>query len=186
MKLPHVSNPDVKANPPKCPVVCIPTSLSGGEYSDFAGVTRDSDHQKFQFSAPLKGPKLIILDSKLALTTPLNVWLQSGVRSIDHCMESFCQPSIDKSTEEACVEGLQCLVPGLLNAVRDSSDAKARHDCLLGIGFAMTPLNRHVLPGASHGIGMFLPPFLFTTKSSSPTDMLTARTHAWALGRWPR
>ena len=161
MKLPHVSNPHVKANQPKCPVICIPTSLSGGEYSDYAGVTRDSDHQKFQFSSPLKGPKLIILDPELALSTPLNVWLQSGVRSIDHCIEAFCHPKADELSAEACRDGLRCLVPGLLNTASNKSDVKARLDCQLGVCFAMAPLVIRPYGGASHGIGM-PPPILYS------------------------
>ena len=186
MKLPHMANPDVKAKPPKCPLICIPTSLSGGEYNDYAGVTRDSDNQKFQFSSPLKAPKLIILDAQLAVTTPLNIWLQSGVRSIDHCIEPFCQLEIDQVVEEACVKGLQCLVPGLLNTVRDPSDKSARHDCQIAVPSSMTPMTRHTFPGASHGIGMLQPIFLPTNQNRFSTDILTIRTHAWAFGRRPR
>lgn len=124
MKLPTTSNPDAPARPPKCPIICIPTSLSGGEYSDYAGVTRDSDNQKFQFSKPLKGPSLIILDANLALSTPMNIWLQSGVRAIDHCVESYVNLKRDAESDEACEKGLRSLVRGLLNCKADPSSAR--------------------------------------------------------------
>lgn len=158
MALPFSTNPDVKANPPACPVICIPTSLSGGEYSDWAGVTRDSDHQKFQFSAPLKGPRLIILDAELALATPSGVWLASGVRSIDHCVETFCGLKRDEMNDDACVKGLQRLVPALLVSAGEPENVQARHEALLGVNYAMYCLYRKVLPGASHGIGHMLGP----------------------------
>ena len=158
MKLPHVSNPNAEANDPKCPVICIPTSLSGGEYSDYAGVTRDSDRQKFQFSHPLKGPRLIILDANLALTMPIKTWVASGVRAIDHCTEAFTNMKRDKEVDEACIKGLQHLIPGLLVCVANPNNAQARHECQLGALFSMTPLHKLVFPGASHGIGHMLGP----------------------------
>lgn len=158
MELPTTSNPDLPAKPPKCPIICIPTSLSGGEYSDYAGVTRDSDHQKLQFSKPLKAPSLIILDANLALSTPMNIWLQSGVRAIDHCVESLISVKRDVESDEACEKGLHLLIQGLLSCKVDPSNMSARRDCQLGVNFAMVPLHRHIFPGASHGIGHMLGP----------------------------
>lgn len=158
MKLPTISNPDLPSKPPKCPIICIPTSLSGGEYSDYAGVTRDSDNQKFQFSKPLKGPSLIVLDANLVLATPMNIWLQSGVRAIDHCVEALVNVKRDAESDEACEKGLHAMVRGLLKCKADLKDASARLDCQLGVNYSMTPLHRHSFPGASHGIGHMLGP----------------------------
>lgn len=158
MALPHSSNPTPPANPPKCPIISITTSLSGGEFSNYAGVTRDRDDQKFQLSGPLKGPRLIIMDAKLALTTPLDIWLQSGFRAIDHCVEPFCNPNCVGVVREACIKGLQCLIPALLICKSDPSNAEARHQCQLGVPLAMTFIHIMVFPGASHGIGHMLGP----------------------------
>ena len=158
MKLPHMTNPDVEAKQPKFPIICIPTTLSAGEYSDYSGVTRDRDHQKFQFSPPLKGPRLIILDANLAVATPINVWIASGVRAVDHCIESFCSLKRDTDCDEASVKGLQCMVPGLLKCAADPSDAVARHECQIGANYSMTFVHKHVPGGASHGIGHMLGP----------------------------
>ena len=53
MALPHVSHPTAPAKQPQSTVISIPTSLSGVKYSNFTGVTHDSDGQKFQSSTPL-------------------------------------------------------------------------------------------------------------------------------------
>ena len=89
---------------------------------------------------------------------PLKTWLASGVRAIDHCTESFTNLKRDEEVDEACVKGLQCLVPGLLACAADPKDAEARHECQLGVLFAMTPLHKHIYPGASHGVGHMLGP----------------------------
>ena len=159
MALPTISTPDIPANPPKCPIICIPTTLSGGEFTPYAGVTRESDLQKFIFHPPgNQGPELVILDADLATTTPLNIWIQTGVRAIDHCVEGFCSQKRIARVDEACIQGLQRLVPALLLCRADPSDTHARQECQLSIPHAMTPLHNGVHPGASHGIGHQLGP----------------------------
>ncbi|KAK7512258.1 putative Fe-containing alcohol dehydrogenase [Phyllosticta citriasiana] len=72
----------------------IVSLLSGGEYSDHAGGTNDETHHKYGFGhagAPL-GPRPAILDPKLVNTMPQRFWLSSGVRAIDHCVETICSP----------------------------------------------------------------------------------------------
>ncbi|KAF6227568.1 hypothetical protein HO173_012207 [Letharia columbiana] len=131
----------------------------------YAGVTRDSDSLKLVFSSPTIGPALIILDANLAVTTPLNVWIQTGVRAIDHCVESFCNLKRVAGFDEACVKGLQRLIPALLLCKADPSNAKnatrlstrhpGRHDaftqrrrprCQSRSGHRLGPL------GVGHGI----------------------------------
>ncbi|KZF25061.1 Dehydroquinate synthase-like protein [Xylona heveae TC161] len=165
LNLPSTANRDAKAKPPKCPVICIPTSLSGGEYSDFAGVTRDSDHEKIQFMEPLQGPRLIILDADLAVSTPLRMWIGSGVRALDHCVEALCGSQRDELADDGCIKGLNAVVPGLLLSKQNPSDAHARHESQIGVNFAMVPLHRTKytrmfaeMGGASHGIGHMLGP----------------------------
>ena len=61
LNLPHAINTkgsclDLKA--PTTPIISIPTTLSGGEYSNYAGCTDDVNEIKYQFSVTLKGPLL--------------------------------------------------------------------------------------------------------------------------------
>ncbi|TGJ84979.1 hypothetical protein E0Z10_g3803 [Xylaria hypoxylon] len=57
-------------NPSAIPVVCIPTTLSGGEYSSFDGATNDDDWRKYSFSGPkMASPILVILDAELSTMT---------------------------------------------------------------------------------------------------------------------
>ena len=101
---------------------------------------------------------MIILDPDLALYTPIDLWLSTGVRAIDHCTENICGLSRVEEVDKASTEGLTHLIPGLLKSKEDPSDAEARLHCMLGVNYAMTGLNYLVLPGASHGIGHNLGP----------------------------
>ena len=150
------SRPNVKAS--TIPIISIPTTLSGGEYSDYAGCTDDVSGVKYQFRPPLKGPSLIILDAALTITTPIHTWLSTGVRAVDHCVEVLCSLQSDSVADQAASRALKRLIPGLLLTKENPRDIDARSDCQLGVIDAMVPLNRKIFPGASHGIGHMLGP----------------------------
>ena len=126
---------DMKA--PLVPIVCIPTSLSGGEYSNFAGGSNDHTHRKHSFQGLTKGPSLIVLDAALSTTTPSSVWVSSGFRAVDHCVECLCSLQNKFEADKAAEEGLHLLVPGLLQSKRDGNNLEARHRCQLGVIEAM-------------------------------------------------
>lgn len=101
-------------NPPTTNLIFIPTSLSAGEHTPFSGVTDGETKQKYQIMAAQAG--VTIYDPWLAQTTPEQVWLQSGVRGIDHAVESVLSGHAFPEVYDACLKGLRLLVPGLLDS----------------------------------------------------------------------
>lgn len=144
---------------PTVPIVCIPTSLSGGEYNDRGGGSNDHNHRKYSFAGPTSGPKLVILDPELTKTTPDHWWLSTGVRAVDHCVEAVCSlQSTTDSDQDACA-GLKLLVPGLLRCRKDANDLEARFSCQMGVVESLKAVNLSAVPmGASHAIGHHLGP----------------------------
>ncbi|KAL4960214.1 iron-containing alcohol dehydrogenase [Aspergillus stella-maris] len=156
---PSATNP----HPSVVPIVSIPTTLSAGEYSNFAGATNDHTHRKHSFQAPLRGPQLIVLDPDLvASTTPESVWLSTGVRAVDHCVETLCAiKGTTEDSDELAFRALAHLVPGLVRCRYDpkGEDLDARLTCQLGSVDAMAACTSgRVQLGASHGIGHQLGP----------------------------
>ncbi|TKA53913.1 hypothetical protein B0A49_10054, partial [Cryomyces minteri] len=148
---------DLKA--PDVPIVGIPTSLSGGEYSNLGGGTNDHTHQKHAFTGPIKGPALVILDPALSTTTPDSIWLSTGIRAVDHCVEAMCSLSSTEDSDRDSATGLRLLVPGLLRCKHNKQDLEARQSCMLGVIDAIKGVFQHNVPlGASHGIGHQLGP----------------------------
>ncbi|KAF2837049.1 putative Fe-containing alcohol dehydrogenase [Patellaria atrata CBS 101060] len=145
---------------PTVTAINIPTSLSGGEYQDLAGGTHDETFNKHGFKHPDMGAKVVILDPKLAATTPARIWLSTGIRAVDHCVETICSPETNDEADEAAVKGLKRLVPGLLvcKYSEGKEDEKARLECMLGVIDAMAAVKKGVPLGASHGIGHQLGP----------------------------
>ncbi|KAI9796549.1 MAG: hypothetical protein M1833_006113 [Piccolia ochrophora] len=153
------ANPPSEIHPATIPIICIPTSLSGGEYSAFAGGTDDTTNHKHSFQHPSLTPTLVILDPQLSTTTPERVWLSTGIRAVDHCVEGICSGSATAESDADAAAGLRRLVPGLLRCKRNADDTAARLECQLGVVDAMKAVVRRGIPlGASHGIGHQLGP----------------------------
>ncbi|KAL2813854.1 alcohol dehydrogenase [Aspergillus granulosus] len=146
---------------PDIPIISVPTTLSAAEYSNIAGATNDSTHYKHVFHTP--SPRLVILDPQLAAsTTPASIWLSTGIRAVDHCIETFCAvKGTTESSDSLALTALANLVPGLLRCARDpdGNDLDARLSCQLGSVDAMAACSsKGVEMGASHGIGHQLGP----------------------------
>ncbi|KAH7083880.1 alcohol dehydrogenase [Paraphoma chrysanthemicola] len=156
----ETTDPPDEVKQPKITLICIPTSLSGGEYFSLAGGTDDAMNHKHGFLHSGMGVKLIILDPELCLTTPAYHWLSTGVRGIDHCVEALC--SLDATTESDAdaKKGLKGLVVGLLKCKDDEAgvDVQARSMCQDAVRYAMGNVRRGIPMGGSHAIGHQLGP----------------------------
>lgn len=148
------------------PIINVPTSLSGGEYTFRGGATDFRTHHKRSFQHPSMGASLVVLDPAITVSTPARVWLSSGMRAVDHCIEGLCSvffngsadEEIKQTVEDSLVSGLKLLLPNLLITKQEPYDLGARRSCMLGVIEAMKGLKAGVPMGASHGIGHQLGP----------------------------
>jgi alcohol dehydrogenase class IV len=126
-------------NPATTPLICIPTTLSAGEYSGFAAATDPRDHTKRIFVHPPSiTPSVVILDPVLGRMSPAEVWFPSGVRAMDHCIELLCRLTHpDPDVDESAKKGLVLLAKGLLDLKTNADDDKARLNTLLGGCYSM-------------------------------------------------
>lgn len=139
--------------------VAIPTSLSGGEYQALAGVTRDDgSDRKCLFNLPKQNPFLVVLDPELTTTTPERIWLSTGVRAVDHCVETLCSLLSNEKGDREAEKGLLRLVPALIRTHKDPKDLDARYETMRGVIEAMSAVSSGVPLGASHAIGHQLGP----------------------------
>ncbi|ETI21874.1 hypothetical protein G647_05943 [Cladophialophora carrionii CBS 160.54] len=139
--------------------VAVPTSLSGGEYQSIAGVTRDDGtNAKVLFQPPPRNPSLVVLDPGLTATTPPRIWLSTGVRAVDHCVETLCSLRSNSKGDAEAEKGLLRLVPALITTHRRPDDLDARYETMRGVVEAMSAVGSGVPLGASHAIGHQLGP----------------------------
>lgn len=140
-----------------CPLrqIAVPTTLSAAEFSDLAGCTDRRTGQKHLFSARLIGPAAVVLDPSTTLHTPEHLWLSTGIRAIDHAVESICSLDAQPLTDATCLRALTLLSRGLVVNKAEPGDLAERLNCQTGAWLAATGINR-VTFGASHGIGHVL------------------------------
>jgi alcohol dehydrogenase len=69
------------------PEIAIPTTLSAGEFTPFAGMTDEETRVKGGVGEPRLQPRVVILDPEVTVETPAWLWAGSGMRALDHAVE---------------------------------------------------------------------------------------------------
>ena len=142
-------------NPPTVRQISVPTTLSAGDFSALAGVTDERTKVK-ELRHPRIMPSAVVLDPAITLHTPDWLWLSTGIRAVDHCVEGVCANEAHVFGDAQALTGLALLASGLPRVKADPKDLGARRDCQLGAWLSMGPLSSGVPMGASHGIGYVL------------------------------
>jgi maleylacetate reductase len=136
--------------------ISVPTTIAGGEFSSIAGVTDRSTHVKQMLRHPLVVPRATILDPAITVHTPEWLFLSTGIRAVDHCVEAICSRETHPYADAQSVKGLAMLADALPRVKADPTDLDARMDAQLGTWLSMGALAAGVPMGASHGIGYVL------------------------------
>jgi maleylacetate reductase len=143
-------------NAPKVRQISVPTTIAGGEFSAMAGVTNARTRVKEMLRHELVIPRAAILDPAITVHTPEWLWLSTGIRAVDHCVEGLCSREAHPYADAQALKGLLMLAQGLPRVKAIPADLDARLDCQIGTWLSMGPLAAGVPMGASHGIGYVL------------------------------
>ena len=146
--------PDIK--PPLVRQISVPTTIAGGEFSAIAGVTNQRTRVKELLRHDGVMPRAVILDPAVTVHTPQWLWLSTGIRAVDHCVEGLCSNEAHPYADAQALKGLAMLAQALPRVKADAADLDARLDCQIGTWLSMGPLSAGVPMGASHGIGYVL------------------------------
>jgi maleylacetate reductase len=136
--------------------VAIPTTLSGGEFGITAGCTDTRVPAKHAYRHEHLIPVCVILDAQVSVHTPQWLWLSTGMRAVDHCVETICSQHANDQSDGAALNGLRLLADALLRCKADAGDLHARLQCQIGAWQSMEHNQCGVPMGASHGIGHVL------------------------------
>jgi alcohol dehydrogenase class IV len=142
--------------PPSVAQISVPTTLSAGEFSHISGVTDERTRVKELFRHADIVPRAVVLDPAVTRHTPQWLWLSTGIRAVDHCVEGICSNEATPYGDASALHGLSLLARGLPRVKAEPGDLAARLDCQLGSWLSMAPLVAGVPMGASHGIGYVL------------------------------
>jgi maleylacetate reductase len=141
---------------PRVRQISVPTTIAGGEFSEIAGVTNLHTKVKEMLRHHLIMPRAAILDPAITVHTPEWLWLSTGIRAVDHCVEGICADEAHPYGDAQALKGLSMLTQALPRVKADPADLEARLDCQIGTWLSTGPLASGVPMGASHGIGYVL------------------------------
>ena len=148
-KRPPVEAPTVRS-------IAVPTTLSAGEFTAFAGCTDTQRNVKESYSHPLMMPQAVILDPAATIHTPEWLFLSTGMRAVDHAVEDICSINSAPFSDGMSLHALRLLAAGLPAVKATPSDQAARLNCQLGAWMSIMGSQNGVNKGASHGIGHVL------------------------------
>ncbi|ROZ68736.1 iron-containing alcohol dehydrogenase [Ramlibacter sp. WS9] len=134
-------------------LVLVPATLSAGEFNPMAGATDEARGQKEGYADRVMSPTAVVLDPAITRHTPEWLWLSTGVRAVDHAVETLVSRRSNDHADGLAESGLSLLAQGLRQVKEYPDDMEARLRCQVGAWHAMLPLVGGVPMGASHAIG---------------------------------
>ncbi|HXA29812.1 MAG TPA: iron-containing alcohol dehydrogenase [Candidatus Angelobacter sp.] len=177
--------------------ISVPTTLSAAEFTSTAGVTDDATRRKGGVVDDALTPRAVILDPQVTVHTPQRLWLSTGIRALDHAVESVYAPERDRLAIELGLRAIAMLRTALPQTRDNPADLTAREESQVaawysGIGLAATtmgpshPLGR--ILGATFGVGhgitscVLLAPSIDWTAEHEP-DRVQPLCEAFAVER---
>jgi alcohol dehydrogenase class IV len=118
---------------------------SGAGYTDEAG-------NKVGRRDPRMLPDAVVYDGELALSTPLELWLSTGIRALDHAVEGFLAPGEHPLSDVLALEAVRRLFRTLPATNERPFDASLRTENQLAAWFGYT-LTGPSAGGLSHVMG---------------------------------
>jgi maleylacetate reductase len=137
-------------------MLAVSTTLSASDFTSTAGITLSATNTKQSFLHRLMAPRSVILDPAATLDTPDWLLFATGIRAVDHAVESYCNPKANAASEVHSLQGLKLLARALPRIKASPGDLGARLEAQFGAWQSITPSVSGVGTGASHGIGYAL------------------------------
>lgn len=137
-------------------MIALPATLSAAEFTWFAGVTDTVRKVKELYGDALMIPQSVILDPRLTLQIPLNLFLASGIKAVDHAAERLASTRSQPFNDAVSTQALRMLAQALPEVRRSPDNLEARLNCQLAAWLSIAGAGSGVGVGASHAIGHVL------------------------------
>lgn len=137
--------------------ISLPTTLSASEFSSMFGVTDERTKNKSGARHPRLAPLVVILDAQLTEHTPDWLWLASGIRALDHAVETVYAPDHQPATDAPALEAIRLLFTYLPHSTGGNSKQNARQQCQIAAWMSFFGIANITL-GLSHTLGRELGP----------------------------
>ncbi len=133
--------------------VSIPTTLSAGEFNMGGGnVLDDQAGHKIRVRSPRLYADLIMLDAVMTEGTPDWLWLSTGVKALDHCIERLYTTGNQPAIDAPILAAAEMIFTHLPKSRESDNDPEARLQCLVAAWMSMMGAPNFAT-GLSHAIG---------------------------------
>lgn len=132
--------------------LAIPTTLSAAEFSHSAGMTDETSKRKTGIRDPRLVPRFIFLDPKITVDTPSWLWACTGIRSLDHAVESVYSPKHQPYVDTLALESIKLLFQNLKSSTNNPREIGPRLACQMAAWMSFAGV-QSVGTGLSHAIG---------------------------------
>ena len=133
--------------------VSIPTTLSAGEFNMGGGnVLDDQAGHKIRVRSTRLYADLIMLDAVMTKGTPDWLWLSTGVKALDHCIERLYTTGNQPAIDAPILAAAEMIFTHLPKSRESDNDPEARLQCLVAAWMSMMGAPNFAT-GLSHAIG---------------------------------
>lgn len=137
---------------PAVPHIAVPTTLSAAEFSHIAGTTDEASKRKMGFRDARLVPRIVFLDPELTVPTPPWLWASTGIRSLDHAVESILSPRHQPWVDTLALEAVRLIFENLKASTDHPKDLEKRLACQTAAWMSFAGV-LSVGTGLSHAIG---------------------------------
>ena len=120
----------------RLPVIAVPTTYAGSEATPVWGLTEDG--RKTTGVDPAVLPAVVVYDSDLTRSLPVDLSVASGLNALAHCVDSMWAPRSNPINQALALEGARALAQGLPQVVGDPLGTPGRDQCLYGAYLSAT------------------------------------------------
>lgn len=128
--------------------IAIPTTLSAAEFSHIAGFSIGGEKQGVRDKKIT--PWCVILDPRMTVETPKRLWVTSGIRALDHCIETVIHGNISDIARLAAYRAI-----GMLARNLNSDTEKSHLECQIAAWYSYFQVYDSPM-GISHNIGKII------------------------------
>lgn len=133
--------------------IAIPTTLSAGEFTDVAGITDEGSRVKHAVFDTRLAPRTVLADPEAARATPDWLWAASGMRALDHAIETLYAARRHPLSDTLAERAIGMLVEHLPPSLGGGADVLARRaTCQLAAWLAVFGVTNAGF-GLSHALG---------------------------------
>ena len=159
--------------PPRIRHIAIPTTLATSEWTPVSTPIDEETHLKARFLVSDGAPHGIVYDPELLARTPLSLLLSTGIRGLDHAINTVCSTQPHPLASLLAEKAIQLFVENLPR-LKDSTDVEAFSNCQLATWY--TGMGQLSVPhGFSHWMVHIVGPYAHIPHSDAACVLMLAQ-----------